>query len=124
VVDSVDAYCLPYGATVPAQFYAWLATRHMKLFGTPFVSMGAIAIAERKHAQLNERAMTRGRPLSMYEYLAARWVTYPFRLHDCWLETDAACAVVVSSAERSRRPQAAAGLYLRCRRRPSVSCGR
>jgi len=59
VVDSVDAYCLPYRATVPAQFYAWLATRHMKLFGTPFVSMGAIAIAERKHAQLNERAMTR-----------------------------------------------------------------
>jgi hypothetical protein len=25
----IGAYYLPYGATVPAQFYAWLATRHM-----------------------------------------------------------------------------------------------
>ncbi|MGH7837255.1 MAG: thiolase C-terminal domain-containing protein, partial [Candidatus Binataceae bacterium] len=102
MVNTVGAYYLPYGATVPAQFYAWLATRHMKLYGTPFESMGAIAIAERKHAQLNERAMMRGRPLSMQDYLDARWVSFPFRLYDCCLETDAACAIVVSSAERAR----------------------
>jgi acetyl-CoA acetyltransferase len=102
LANTIGAYYLPYGATVPAQFYAWLATRHMKLYGTPFESMGAIAVAERKHAQLNDRAMMRGRPLSMADYLDARWVSYPFRLYDCCLETDAACAVIVSPAERAR----------------------
>jgi len=102
MANTVGAYYLPYGATVTAQFSAWLATRHMKMYDTPFEAMGAIAVASRKHAQLNERAMMRGRPLSMQDYLDARWVSYPFRLYDCCLETDAACAVIVSSAERAR----------------------
>lgn len=102
MMNTIGAYYLPFGATVPVQWYSWLATRHKHLYGTPFETMGAVAVNGRANANLNDKAMMRGRPLTMDDYLAARWVSYPFRLYDCCLETDAACAVVVTSAERAR----------------------
>jgi acetyl-CoA acetyltransferase len=102
LAGTIGAYYLPYGAVAPVQWYAWLATRHMKLYGTPFETMGTIAVTSREHAQLNPQAYMRGRQLTMEDYLKSRWVSYPFRLYDCCLETDAAGAVIVTSPERAR----------------------
>jgi acetyl-CoA acetyltransferase len=102
VGDVVVDFYLPYGARSAAQFYGWIATRHKLLHGTRDTDTGEIAVTFRRHAQHNPRALMRGRALSMEDYLAAPWVSEPFRLFDCCLETDCAVAVIVSAADQAR----------------------
>jgi acetyl-CoA acetyltransferase len=95
-------YYKPYGTTAAPQTYGWVAHRYIHEFGTKPEQTGAVALAMRKHAQLNENAVMRGRPMTMEDYLGSPMVAYPFRLFDCCLETDGAAAVVVTSEERAR----------------------
>ncbi len=94
-------YKAPYGLIAPAHEFSMFARAHMEQFGTTSEQLGSIAISERANACLNERAMKR-EPITMDDYLASRWIAEPFRLLDCCLETDGACAVVVTTAERAR----------------------
>jgi acetyl-CoA acetyltransferase len=100
-VASHDEYFVPYGLLVPGQVYAMVAQRHMAEFGTTNEQLGAIALECRRRAQANPNAQMAGRELTMEGYLDGRWLSRPLRLFDYCLETDGACAVVVSSADRS-----------------------
>jgi acetyl-CoA acetyltransferase len=91
----------PYGTGGAPTTYSMACKRHMHQYGTTHEQLGEIAIATRKWAQLNPKAMMRD-PLTMEDYLASRWITYPFHIYDCCLVTDAAGAVVVTSAERAK----------------------
>ena len=100
LTNTIQGYYSPYGVLLPVQMYAWLATRHSKLYGVGEDAMAAVALACRRHAQLNPRAFTYGRELDAETYYSARWISEPFRLYDCCLETDGACAVVLSRMYR------------------------
>ncbi len=92
---------MPYGVGGPPSSYAMAAMRHMHEYGTTSEHLAEIAVATRKWAQLNPKAMMRD-DLSIEDVLSSRWIAYPFHILDCCLVTDAGGAVVLVSAERAR----------------------
>ncbi|HMK62910.1 MAG TPA: hypothetical protein VK386_04755, partial [Acidimicrobiales bacterium] len=101
LLEAHVAFTMPFGMLGPPIAYAMVARRHMHRFGTTPEQLGTIAVTTRAHARRNPRAVMHGRPMTMDDYLASRPVSDPFRLLDCCLETDGACAVVVTTPERA-----------------------
>jgi acetyl-CoA acetyltransferase len=91
----------PFGAGGAPSTYSMAATRHMHEYGTTSEHLAEVAVATRKWAQLNPRAMMRD-DLTIDDVLSSRWVAYPFHIYDCCLVTDAGGAVVVVGADRAR----------------------
>ncbi len=94
-------YEMPFGIGGPATRYALAATRHMHEFGTTREQMAAVAVATRRWASLNPRAMMR-EPITIEDVLSSRPISWPFNLLDCCLVTDGGGALVVTSAERAK----------------------
>ncbi|WP_029114889.1 lipid-transfer protein [Mycobacterium sp. URHB0044] len=99
---TLDEYFFPYGLMAPGQLFAILARRHMIEYGSESDDLAAIAMTVRKRANANPAAMMNDRTMSLEDYYAARMIADPLRLYDYCLETDGACAVVVSAAERAK----------------------
>lgn len=94
-------YQTPYGYATPPQQFASMASAYMAKYGIAREDLGRVAIRQRDNASRNPRAMMRT-PITMDDYLSSRWIVEPLCLFDCCLETDAAIAVVVTTAERAR----------------------
>lgn len=91
----------PFGLYAPAQMLAMMVRRHMHLHPLREEHLAEIALNARANANRNPRAIMHDRPLSRDDYFAGRMIAEPFRLYDCCLESDGACAVVVTSRERA-----------------------
>ena len=84
-------YKMPTGYMVPAQGMAMAAVRTWSASAPRSEDFGRLAILCRTNALDNERAMMRS-PMTMDDYLASAWISEPFRVLDCCLETDGAVA--------------------------------
>src|SRR5919199_484051 len=84
----VGEYQEPYGLPRPAGSYALAASRHMAQYGTTKEQLAEIAVATRKWAGLNPKAMYRD-PITVEDVLSSRMICWPFNLLDCCLVTDA-----------------------------------
>jgi acetyl-CoA acetyltransferase len=91
-----------YGYFGVNAMYALVARRHMERYGTTQDHLGAVAVAQRKWANLNPQAQLHDQPLTLAEYHRSRWVVEPFHLFDCCLVSNGGLAVIVTSAERAR----------------------
>jgi acetyl-CoA acetyltransferase len=91
-----------YGFFGVNAMYALVASRHMHVYGTTQEQLGAIAVAQRRWANLNPQAQLHDRALTLEEYHASRWIAEPFHVFDCCLVSNGGLAVIVTSAERAR----------------------
>jgi acetyl-CoA acetyltransferase len=81
-----------------AQNIALWGRRYLIETGQEREDLGAVPVAQRKYAAENPRAIMR-KPLSYEDYLETPIVADPFRLVDCTIEVDGACAVLVARAD-------------------------
>ncbi|MFC9993200.1 lipid-transfer protein [Nocardia sp. NPDC127526] len=97
-----NAFSYTHGLGTPAAQVAMVARRYMHVYGATSADFGRVAVADRKHAAVNPAAHFYGKPITLEEHQASRWIAEPLHLLDCCQETDGGVAIVVTSAERAK----------------------
>lgn len=100
-ITGTNAFGMPYGMVSPVQELATLTRRYMHDFGATSEQFARVAVTQRANAGRNPRAFFRD-PITVEDVLSSRMIADPLHLLDCSLETDGACAVIVTTAERAR----------------------
>ncbi|MFJ9577847.1 lipid-transfer protein [Streptomyces sp. NPDC101191] len=93
---------LPFGLLTPASWVAMIAQRYLHTYGLTPDAFGHVAVTDRRHAATNPAAHFYGKPITLDDHAASRWIAEPLRLLDCCQETDGGQAIVVTSTERAR----------------------
>lgn len=93
---------LPFGLLTPASWVAMAAQRYLHTYGLTPEAFGHVAVTDRRHAANNPAAYFYGKPITLADHAASRWIVEPLRLLDCCQETDGGQAIVVTSAERAQ----------------------
>jgi acetyl-CoA acetyltransferase len=95
-------WCSPFGVLTPASWMSLNATRYMHAFGVESADFGRAVVQLRAYAANNPAAHFYGRPITLGEHQASRWIAEPsIRLFDCCQETDGSVALVMTRAERA-----------------------
>ena len=95
-------WSLPFGLLTPASWVAMAAQRYLHTYGLTPEAFGHVAVTDRRYAATNPAAWFHGRPITLADHTASRWIVEPLRLLDCCQETDGGQAIVVTSLARAR----------------------
>ncbi|MFE2145489.1 lipid-transfer protein [Streptomyces sp. NPDC059456] len=95
-------WALPWGLLTPASWVAMTAQRYLHAYHLTPEAFGHVAVTGRRHAANNPAAYFHGKPITLADHAASRWIVEPLRLLDCCQETDGGQAVIVTSTERAR----------------------
>ncbi|MFJ8788457.1 lipid-transfer protein [Streptomyces sp. NPDC102462] len=95
-------WALPFGLLTPASWVAMAAQRYLHAYGLTPEAFGQVAVVDRRYAATNPAAYFHGRPITLADHAASRWIVEPLRLLDCCQETDGGQALVVTSVQRAR----------------------
>jgi len=100
-------WAAPYGVLTPASWLSLNATRYLHRFGVTNEDFGRAVVQLRAYAATNPAARFHGRPITLADHQASRWIAEPaIRLFDCCQETDGAVAFVITGKERSAATRA------------------
>jgi acetyl-CoA acetyltransferase len=97
-----NSWTYPMGLGTPGAQVAMFARRYMHEYGARSEDFGRVAVTDRRHAATNPNAWFHGRPITLEDHQASRWITEPLRLLDCCQESDGGVALVVTTLERAR----------------------
>ncbi|SFA82275.1 Acetyl-CoA acetyltransferase [Collimonas sp. OK607] len=93
---------MPHGLHTPAAWVGMFARRYMHEYGATSEDFGRVSVAVRDFAATNPNAFFYGKPITLEEHQASRWICEPLRLLDCCQESDGAVAMIITSVERAR----------------------
>ncbi len=92
---------IPFGFYPQPVYFASMTRRYMNIYGDVTEQMGRIAVNSRRNACLNDNAQMK-KPMTLEDYYNYPVLYDPFRIVDCCLVTDGACAFVVTTEERAK----------------------
>jgi acetyl-CoA acetyltransferase len=93
----------PYGALSPAAILSLQTLPFMRAHGLTNRDFADYIVGIRDFAATNPAAWYHGRPITVEEHQASRWIVEPIlRLLDCCQESDGGVALVITSTERAR----------------------
>jgi acetyl-CoA acetyltransferase len=101
-VSPLAAFTANDGLIAPGHQFAWLAQRHMHLYGTKREHFAEVCIASRDNASRRPQTALHTKPLTLDDYFNARMISDPLCLFDYTVESDGAVAVITVAADRAR----------------------
>ncbi|MFH1146456.1 MAG: transporter [Pseudomonadota bacterium] len=102
LVYQVQNWYLPFGLQVTGTVYSFVCRRFMHDYGLTRRQLGALPVAWRKHAHTNPKALMRGRPLTIEDYMNSPILIDPFCRWDFSLQSDGGAAFILTTTERAK----------------------